>query len=62
MAQGGGVPVVFELGKHCSFGNSFAIIGEAPSLGAWDPRHAAKMEVRGHSCYSSYRSYYRSVL
>jgi hypothetical protein len=47
VAQGGRVPVVFELGKHCSFGNSFAIIGEAPGLGAWDPQHAAKMEVGG---------------
>ena len=43
----GGVPVVFELGKHCAFGNSFAITGEAPGLGAWDPQHAARMEVRG---------------
>lgn len=43
----GGVPVVFELGKHCAFGNSFAITGEAPGLGAWDPAHAARMEVRG---------------
>uniref|UniRef100_A0A383W2G5 CBM20 domain-containing protein n=1 Tax=Tetradesmus obliquus TaxID=3088 RepID=A0A383W2G5_TETOB len=40
----GGVPVVFELGKHCAFGNSFAITGEAPGLGAWDPQHAARME------------------
>ncbi|WIA09999.1 hypothetical protein OEZ85_010211 [Tetradesmus obliquus] len=40
----GGVPVVFELGKHCAFGNSFAITGEAPGLGAWDPAHAARME------------------
>lgn len=40
------VPVVFELGKHCTFGHSFAIVGETPELGEWDTTKAARMEVR----------------
>lgn len=39
------VPVIFELGKHCTFGHSFAVVGDAPELGAWDTGKAAQMEV-----------------
>lgn len=39
------VPVVFELGKHCTFGHVFAIVGSSRELGNWDPNKAVKLKV-----------------
>lgn len=45
------VPVVFELGKHCTFGHSFAVVGDAPELGEWDTDKSAPMQVsHTHGC------------
>jgi hypothetical protein len=38
------VPVVFELGKHCTFGHSFAVVGDAPELGKWDTSKSINMQ------------------
>eukprot|EP00775_Hariotina_reticulata_P006469 gene6469-6697_t len=38
------VPIVFELGKHCTFGHTFAIVGDIRELGKWDPCKAVKLK------------------
>lgn len=43
---GTAVPVVFELCKHCAFGHTFALVGDAPELGEWDVTKALRLEVR----------------
>lgn len=39
------VPVVFALTKHCPFGQSLALVGDAPQLGGWDVAAALRLEV-----------------
>jgi hypothetical protein len=48
LSVGGGtaVPVVFELCKHCPFGHTFALVGDALELGEWDVSKALRLEVR----------------
>jgi hypothetical protein len=43
------VPVVFELTKHCPFGQAFALVGDDPHLGEWDVSKALRLEVRGET-------------
>ncbi len=35
-----GVNVLFQLHKPCKFGEAWAVCGNVPELGAWDPKRA----------------------
>jgi hypothetical protein len=37
------VPCVFKLGRHCNFGEHWAVVGNAEELGNWNPDHAVPM-------------------
>ncbi|EFJ47912.1 hypothetical protein VOLCADRAFT_91596 [Volvox carteri f. nagariensis] len=37
------VPVILKYGKHCNFGEAYAVVGSVSELGSWDPARAVKM-------------------
>lgn len=39
------VPVNIVLCKHCSFGESLALVGDVPELGDWDTNKAVQLQV-----------------
>ena len=39
------VPVRFELGVHCQFGQTLGLVGDTRELGEWDTSKALKLKV-----------------
>jgi hypothetical protein len=39
------VPVRFELGVHCQFGQTLALVGDTKELGEWSPANALRLKV-----------------